>query len=1206
MNHKIINKIPFKTIFSLIVFGLSVFSIYSFVFAQEDSSLYILPYPKGKTYICIQGNCNPQTNSGNFSHCADDYNYYAFDFNLKDGDDVVVSRAGKVLAVKDDSNKGCDDWSCVRYANYVLIDHQDGTSALYLHLKYKSVKVSKGEDVLQGQVIAKADTTGYTTGSHLHFQVQKTPKQGQGYVQKSLPISFSDTDLCQKEDDCVPKQGKEYIAGIVPPTQGAITPEKPLSFWEKVRIAISNFWDEIKGLFSFGNQSQKDEQESKAKVERIVEQKIKEENNNKESNNEKWDSKLLKVFPEVVQAEPGTNFYLSIAFQNTGNTSWKKDQVSLNILGGEEGTTIKFYHPSWKTKYRPASLNQEVKPGEIATFSFQIHIPENIENKGYILQFLPAYLYGSDWYFIGQVPASVYFKPLISFIENPPQELKKEVEKALPSIKEALAQPEIPTQTPSPSPSPPKDNISPITTLSFQTQDGKDICFKEDEWQTQKIKVILTSKDQGSSGIKGIYYQINNESPVCVQGPKAEFTLGESGIFKIQYYSQDNNNNQENINKKTIKIDLTSKDVVINEIAWMGTKTNAADEWIELYNTTNKEIKLTDWKIIAADGQPKINLEGKIPAHSYYLLERTDDNTISDIQADKIYTGALANTGESLRLVDKENNIIDMVDCSQGWPAGDSSEKISMERIDPWQIGSDPGNWESNNKKIINGKDAQNSPIFGTPKSPNSTIPKVAVTNPENDSIQKNSNVQIKWKIENLGIGVKEFNVFSTMEGETQSRRINNEPIPFKKDKIEYLLDFKVENKKTYNLWISYTNILGRTFNTEKITFKTEFQWAIFPLDQGNVFGRISLALDKDNNPAIAYIADDGLRYLRFNGEKWEIPVIIDTAPVENKMDEYSISLKFDHNNNPTIAYAYIEKIVPNRYGPDGIHEIIKLVKSKDGGVTWESSTVKGIEFVTYRIKNISLAFDQENNPGIAVLFNDAAMRGQLYYFFSKDNEWTKERIDETVQPFSLSLIFLGNKPIIFYSDLLPCAGMCGSTSSLAYLYFDSEKHEWGQEILEEGWICFDRTGFGISSSIDKNGGIGLSYIRHYGPHLYTPPRQYYEGLKYIYFDTKNGLPLQIVSKEEILGEDKLGEETSLVFDQNNNPLISYYSGVSQNLWLTFFDGQNWQKEVIDFEGDVGRYSSLAITKDNIPIIAYYDQTNKALKVAILGWYGSN
>ncbi|KKN73566.1 hypothetical protein LCGC14_0398820 [marine sediment metagenome] len=124
-------------------------------------------------------------------------------------------------------------------------------------------------------------------------------------------------------------------------------------------------------------------------------------------------------------------------------------------------------------------------------------------------------------------------------------------------------------------------------------------------------------------------------------------------------------------------------DVVINEIAWMGTTTSATDEWIELYNTTDEEINLTGWTLNATDGMPEINLIGIIVANGYFLLERPDDDTLPTIPADQIYTGALGNEGENLELRDTSSTLIDSVDhFPEGWGAGDNETKQTMERID--------------------------------------------------------------------------------------------------------------------------------------------------------------------------------------------------------------------------------------------------------------------------------------------------------------------------------------------------------------------------------------------------------------------------------------------------------------------------------------------------------------------------------------------
>lgn len=149
--------------------------------------------------------------------------------------------------------------------------------------------------------------------------------------------------------------------------------------------------------------------------------------------------------------------------------------------------------------------------------------------------------------------------------------------------------------------------------------------------------------------------------------------------------------------------------VVVNEIAWAGTPVSYNDEWIELHNNTDSKINLSNWRLAAQDGTPEIILTGVILANGFYLLERTDDETVPGIAADQIYTGALGNDGETLNLYDNSGNLIDTVNCSAGWFAGDNSTKQTMERVNPEFSGNETSNWQN----------SQNP--GGTPKAQNST-----------------------------------------------------------------------------------------------------------------------------------------------------------------------------------------------------------------------------------------------------------------------------------------------------------------------------------------------------------------------------------------------------------------------------------------------------------------------------------------------------
>lgn len=57
------------------------------------------------------------------------------------------------------------------YGKTVIVDHGGGISTLYAH--NSELTVSEGETVYQGQVVAYAGSTGYSTGPHLHFEVRE-------------------------------------------------------------------------------------------------------------------------------------------------------------------------------------------------------------------------------------------------------------------------------------------------------------------------------------------------------------------------------------------------------------------------------------------------------------------------------------------------------------------------------------------------------------------------------------------------------------------------------------------------------------------------------------------------------------------------------------------------------------------------------------------------------------------------------------------------------------------------------------------------------------------------------------------------------------------------------------------------------------------------------------------------------------------------
>ncbi len=155
-------------------------------------------------------------------------------------------------------------------------------------------------------------------------------------------------------------------------------------------------------------------------------------------------------------------------------------------------------------------------------------------------------------------------------------------------------------------------------------------------------------------------------------------------------------------------------DVVISEVAWMGTTGSTSNEWIELYNTTGSPISLTSWTLIAVDGTPSVTLTGSIGAYSYYLLERTDDNSVPGVTADKTYTGAMVDGGEQLVLRDAGSTVIDTANQNGSWFAGTTTGRATMSRNDPNASGTLATSWHT--------ATAAYSVGLGTPRAANVSV----------------------------------------------------------------------------------------------------------------------------------------------------------------------------------------------------------------------------------------------------------------------------------------------------------------------------------------------------------------------------------------------------------------------------------------------------------------------------------------------------
>jgi murein DD-endopeptidase MepM/ murein hydrolase activator NlpD len=99
---------------------------------------------------------------------------HAVDFEMPIGTDIFAARDGVVIEVASDFfDSGTDMAVDGPRANVVRVLHDDGTMALYAHLNWNTIRVVPGQRVRRGEYLADSGNTGFSTGPHLHFVVQR-------------------------------------------------------------------------------------------------------------------------------------------------------------------------------------------------------------------------------------------------------------------------------------------------------------------------------------------------------------------------------------------------------------------------------------------------------------------------------------------------------------------------------------------------------------------------------------------------------------------------------------------------------------------------------------------------------------------------------------------------------------------------------------------------------------------------------------------------------------------------------------------------------------------------------------------------------------------------------------------------------------------------------------------------------------------------
>ena len=159
----------------------------------------------------------------------------------------------------------------------------------------------------------------------------------------------------------------------------------------------------------------------------------------------------------------------------------------------------------------------------------------------------------------------------------------------------------------------------------------------------------------------------------------------------------------------------TTREIIFNEIAWMGSPSSSTAEWMEIKNISAAAVSLSGWELLDTLGKIKISFtdsDGTLAPGGLLLLSRGTTTLAGATGATKTYSGDLVNAGDTLALIDPQCDVSDYLDASGLWPAGNNTTKQTLERDADgigWHTSAQPG---------------------GTPGAENSGGPAVATTTP--------------------------------------------------------------------------------------------------------------------------------------------------------------------------------------------------------------------------------------------------------------------------------------------------------------------------------------------------------------------------------------------------------------------------------------------------------------------------------------------
>lgn len=330
-------------------------------------------------------------------------------------------------------------------------------------------------------------------------------------------------------------------------------------------------------------------------------------------------------------------------------------------------------------------------------------------------------------------------------------------------------------------------------------------------------------------------------------------------------------------------------------------------------------------------------------------------------------------------------------------------------------------------------------------------------------------------------------------------------------------------------------------------------EWDVSTVDSINLYGGgTSIAIDSNDNPAIAYYSGSAVRYAKLNDDSWS------TQNIQNANNRFGYtSLKYDSNNRPHVSYS------------DYLGNVSYAVQN---GSIW---TTEHIEDIGNANTRTSIAIDSNNYPHICYISGYSTKN--VKYIKKVNSVWIKETISTFSSMYSgyiaLALDSSDNPNVIYYDY---------TDSAIKYAVLNGSI--WNISIIETLARTSNSNSMRfVSIDIDDNDDVHVVY--------------YDGGSQTLKYAEKSS------STWNIDTVDTVGwmSYNALAIDVNNGiPHLIYTNGDTNMIKIGFKYNESWSISDLKSYGSNADHVSVALDLNNIPHLAYTNDGSNYIEYAKL------